>query len=624
MCAINGLINWVEISNSDASKIEKSLLEMNYRGPDYSNFQVYSNCILGHNRLSILDLNTRSNQPMNSVDKRYSIVFNGEIYNFQEIKCELQNLGINFISTSDTEVLLQGFIKFGQEIVEKLRGMFAFAIWDNETKELFVARDRFGEKPFYFIHEPHKYFAFASNLAGIVELTNHKLEISKQAIFELLSQQSIDVDSCIYHGIHKLQPGYLMKINANDINKKKYWTLDYSNKIESTFKESKEKIHQLLIDSVHEQLIADVPVGLFLSGGVDSSVIASIASKNKSDITAITMSTPENKNFDEAESASYVAKKLKINHTIVILDDNCVNDLPKILKTIEPLADASLIPTMAIANEAQKDFKVMLSGDGGDEIFGGYKLPVKYNETKFTGNFFTKFIVGNILKSSNSFLSKKLNDKRILKYAGLETYFENSILNLNEAKILLKSNQLFENKNSKYFNESNYFTTQDADKFLYVGVKNKLVNDFLHKMDSANMFYSVESRAPFLDHRIIDFTSQLSINQLMPNGIDKQILKSIGSEYLPKPFFESPKKGFSIPYYDYLKTTWNDLLIKLVSENISEDLDLINKKYVLELIINYRIKPTFAIGKVLYSILVFEIWLRVFHLKQNPKTINLN
>lgn len=624
MCAINGLINWVEISSSDTSKIEKSLQEMNYRGPDYSNFQIYSNCILGHNRLSILDLKPRSNQPMNSVDNRYSIVFNGEIYNFQEIKIELQNLGINFISTSDTEVLLQGFIKFGQQIIEKLRGMFAFAIWDNAHKELFVARDRFGEKPFYFIHEPNKYFAFASNLAGIVKLANQKLIINKQAIFELFSQQSIDVDSCIYHGIHKLQPGYFMKINAIDSKKTKYWSLNYANKIESTFKESKEKIHQLLIKSVQEQLIADVPVGLFLSGGVDSSVIASIASKNKSDITAITMSTPENKNFDEAEAASYVARKLKINHKIVVLDDNCVNDLPNILRTIEPLADASLIPTMAIANEAQKDFKVMLSGDGGDEIFGGYKVPVNYNETSFSGNFFTKLIIENVLKSNNSFLSNKLNEKRILKYAGLETYFGNSTLNQNHAKILLKSIELFEIKDNKYFQESKHFTNQDADAFLYVGIKNRLVNDFLHKMDSANMFHSVESRAPFLDHRIIDFTSQLSINQLMPNGIDKEILKNIGSEYLPKPFFESPKKGFSIPYYEYLNTTWGDLLLQLINENISENLDLINRKSVLELITNYRINPTFAVGKVLYSILVFEIWLRVFHLKLSPETINLN
>lgn len=624
MCAINGLINWSGVLDVDISKIDKSLKEMNYRGPDYSLFQVYKNCVLGHNRLSILDLNPRSNQPMNSIDNRYSIVFNGEIYNFQEIKSELINVGITFKSTSDTEVLLQGFIAFGQDVVSKLRGMFAFAIWDNITQELFLARDRFGEKPFYFIYEPNQYFAFASNLAGIVVLANQKLEINKQAIFELLSHQSIDVNSCIYLGIQKLAPAHFMKINQFSISKDRYWQLDYSKKIESNFEDSKNIIHELIIDSVQEQLVADVPVGLFLSGGTDSSVIAAIASKDKADITAITMSTPENKNFDEADAAKFVTKNLKINHKIVVLDKSCVNDLPDILKTIEPLADASLIPTMAIAKKAHKDFKVMLSGDGGDEIFGGYKLPLVYNSKNFETNFFSRLLINKCIKTSNTFLKNKLNDKRILKYAGLESYFKNSTLNQNRAKTLLKSNDVFVNKNLQYFEESKNFIKDKADIFLYVGIKNRLLNDFLHKMDSANMFYSVESRAPFLDHRIVDYTSQLSIAQLMPNNIDKEILKSIGAEYMPKSFFEMPKKGFSMPYYDYLKTTWGDLLLKLINENISEDLDLLNKACVVQMILTYRKKPSFAIGKVLYSILVFEIWLRVFHLKQNPETIKLN
>jgi asparagine synthase (glutamine-hydrolysing) len=628
MCAISGIIKWSGTTESDNNKVATSLLEMDYRGPDFSAVKHGPFAVLGHNRLAILDLNPRSNQPMTTIADRYSIVFNGEIYNFKELKAELQGLGVDFNSTSDTEVLLQGFITYGAEIVPKLRGMFAFALWDEQNKELFVARDRFGEKPFYFIYEEATFFAFASNLSGIVALTSQELEINKQAVYELLSQQYITNESCIYNGIQKLAAGHYMTISAIGCVTSRYWELAYRNKIEGSFEESKNTVHQLLSESVAEQLVADVPVGLFLSGGVDSSLIAAIASRKRNDITAITMSTPENKSFDEAETAAFVAKKLKINHKIVVLDKSSVNSLPYILKNIEPLADASLIPTMAIANEAKSDFKVMLSGDGGDEVFGGYKQPVLFNKTPFQGTLWSKRIANKVIKkansSSNNYLVSKFNDQRIFKWAGIEGFYNNVMLQPDRAKKLLKTKLSLQNPTESYLEDSFDFTTEEADKLLYVGVKSKLVGDFLYKMDSATMFSSIESRAPFLDHRIIDFTSKLSTKQLMPNGIDKEILKSIGTEYLPKEVFLNPKKGFSIPYYDYLKSTWGVLLEKLLKEGISSDLNLIDPDCALDLLKIYRLQPSFKLGKILYSILVFEIWLRVFHLKIDPNEINLN
>lgn len=627
MCAINGIINWQGIDKSNKEGVKQSLKEMEYRGPDFSQISFDDFSVLGHNRLSILDLNPRANQPMFSDDNRYTIVFNGEIYNYKLLRAELINLGVNFKSTSDTEVLLKGFIAFGVEILKKIRGMFAFVIWDNLELKIFAARDRFGEKPFYFINEIQKHFCFASNLRGIVELSTKELQIDKKAVYQLLNQQYIDVDTCIYKGIKKLKPGNYLLITKEKTIIKKYWQLDYKDKINLDFKSSKNKVHEILKSAVNEQLEADVPVGVFLSGGVDSSIITSLASKQKKDITALTISTPDDIKNDESKAASYIAKTLDINHKIIKLNKNCVNDLPNILQNIEPLGDASLIPSTVITKEAKKEFKVMLSGDGGDEIFGGYTIPIKYKKFSFKGNFVTSTIVNNLIKNADSpfqnFFYSKLNTKRIFEWGGLESYYNNNSLSNTLDKKIVNSKSDFVSPSIKYYKESLNHIVNEEDSLLYVGVKSKLVDDFLFKIDSSSMHNSIESRAPFLDHRLIEFTSKLSFSQLSPNNIDKEILKSIGTDYLSKEFFKLPKKGFSIPYYSYLKNSWGEILLSLTKEGISSDLGIFNTDSVKELLKNYKIKPTFRIGKILYSILILEIWLRVFHLKMDPNNIKL-
>lgn len=627
MCAINGFINFNGIQQVDIERVQRSLKKMHHRGPDCSQVSFDRNAALGHNRLSILDLNPRANQPMFSEDNRYSIVFNGEIYNYKELRDELISKGLTFKSESDTEVLLKGYIFYDVNILKKLRGMFAFVIWDKKENKIFAVRDRFGEKPFYFNNSKQNEFSFASNLAGIVELSNVALEINKEAIYQLLNQQYIDANSCIYKGIQKIQPGTYLLITKEKTVVNKYWQLDYKDKVNADFNTSKNKIHNLLKSSVSEQLEADVPVGVFLSGGVDSSVITALASKQKENITALTISTPDDFKNDESKSATYVAETLKINHKIIKLSKECVNDLPHILKNIEPLSDASLIPSAAITKEAKKEFKVMLSGDGGDEIFGGYKVPLKYKENLFKGNLFTSTIVNNLIGNAdyglNNYFFSKLNTKRIFKWGGLESYFINTSLSKKIEKELLNHNYNLTSSSNKKYKESLKYITNKEDALMYVGVKSKLVDDFLFKIDSASMHNSIEARAPFLDYRLIEYTSKLSINQLTPNKIDKEILKAIGSDYLSKDFFNLPKKGFSIPYYKYLENSWGNILLSLTEDGISADLGILNPNSVKKLIKKYKLKPNFRIGKILYSILVLEIWLRVFHLKMNPDQIKL-
>jgi len=625
MCGISGLLNWSKLQQKAIENVKDSLINMDYRGPDFSDIYIDDKIVLGHNRLSILDINERSNQPMQSKDGKFIIVFNGEIYNFKELKNELVTKGINFRTTSDTEVLLEGYQLFGEKILQKIRGMFSFVIWDVTNQELFAARDRFGEKPFYYFQNKDT-FGFASNLSGIVPLCDFDLVINKQAIYELFTYQNIDNKTCIYSGIEKLQPGYYLKLSKHGIETKQYWNPYYKNKIEDSSASIENTIHNLIQSSVEEQLVADVPVGLYLSGGTDSSVIASIASKIKKDVVAYTLTMPGNSKYDETEESKIVSQKLGIKHKLIKLEDSCVNNLPHILKTIEPIADASIIPNMEIAKEAKTNFKVMLSGDGGDDIFGGYKAPLNYFHNSFKGNFLSKKVINTVIENSFNYpfnvLNYKLNDKRIFKWAGIETYYNNHLLFPSVVKKIITQGN-YHNNIKNYLSDSNEFCDREEDKLLYVGIKTKLASDYLFKMDAANMFFSVESRAPFLDNRIIDYTSKLSIEQLMPNGIDKEILKNIGAKYLPREFFDLPKKGFSIPYVKYMKNQWGNLLEDFIKEGISSDLGLINSDEVLNYLAVFRKNESNKLGKIMYGLFVFEIWLRVFHLKRNPEEIKL-
>jgi len=619
MCGISGLINWQEVTKKELENVSSSLKEMDYRGPDYSKVFQFKFAALGHNRLAILDLNKRSNQPMSSDDKQFTIVFNGEIYNHNELRKDLIAKGVEFATTSDTEVLLKGYIVFGKAILKMIRGMFAFVIWDNIKNVCFAARDRFGEKPFYYSLDDNNNFLFASNLQGFVALKNQDMEINKQAVYELFSQQFLG-ESTIYKGVQKLKPGHYLEISADSFKDKIYWDVTYADKIETSFSKAKDHIESMLFESVSEQLEADVPVGVYLSGGTDSSIIAALASRKKKDVVALTMSAPNSVN-DESEAASFVANHLGIQHKIVPLDGTSIKYLPKILKTMEPLADVSLIPSMAIAKEASKDFKVMLSGDGADEIFGGYKTPFTFEQNSFKGNFLTKKIIDESLKG-NGKISRYLNDRltmsRLFKWGGIESFYSSIKSPVNEVLSVLNVDGPMVNKKAVNKEILSKISTE-SDILMYLGVKDKLVNDFLYKMDASSMLFSIESRAPYLDYRIVDYVSKLPLGTLMPSGEDKELLKKIGAKYIPESFFKLPKKGFSIPYYDYLKNDWGTLLVKLVKEHISADLGIINPESVVDLVKRYREKPSFRIGRLLYSILVFEIWLRVFHLKIDLK-----
>ncbi|MEO7311381.1 MAG: asparagine synthase (glutamine-hydrolyzing) [Chitinophagaceae bacterium] len=627
MCGISGIIHY-KSSDKEQEAVRQSVANMQYRGPDCSDYYYDDVACFGHVRLAIIDINPRSNQPFHSRCGRYVIIYNGEAYNFQEVRSQMLAEGTVFRSESDTEVLLEGFIKYGPEILTRLRGMWAFVIWDKQDQKAFIARDRFGEKPFYYQwREEEKRLCFASNLAAIRPLVSGELSIDPDAVRQLLNYQFIVQDKCIYKHIQKLPPAHYAWVSSQGVDMHSYWQPDYRSKHGKSYSEMKIEARELLISSIEGQLIADVPVGLFLSGGVDSGVIAGIASRIKKDLMAVTMTVPGNEQYNEEDNAAKVANHCGLIHHKVPLDESCINILPKVLATMEPLADSSLIPSSYVAEYAGRHLKVMLSGDGGDELFGGYGIPLKYlNAVKTGAGTFADGVILQSIKKAYTpgfkYIAERMDATRLFRRASLSTFFQKNFFPYDLQQHLFKAGVSSSNESVEgFYQQSKAFTSNTEDAFMWVGIQTKMVDDFLFKMDSANMLSSVESRAPFLDHRIAELTSGANIQDLMPDGIDKQLLKEIGEEFIPKEVLYDQKKGFALPIKDFLNRKWITSLEQMAAEGLSSDAGIFDPAGIRYIIALYRKKPGQPLARVLYSILVFEIWLRVFHLEMDADEV---
>jgi asparagine synthase (glutamine-hydrolysing) len=610
MCGIVGCFKFGStIQNEDVLKVKSSLILLSHRGPDSYGCIYDDKIVFGHTRLSIIDLSTDSNQPFSRKDLGLSIVFNGEIYNYKILKKLLENEGFIFFTDSDTEVLLVGFKHYGKEICTKLLGMFSFSIYDHVKQEFFAARDRFGEKPFFYILD-EKSFYFSSELKALKSIYPHELVINHSAVIDLFENLYINMNHTIYDNVNVLKPGQYFSCIGTEISISTYYSIPTKVEFDNDFINSKSKFNDLLHDSVASQLIADVPVASFLSSGIDSSLIAGIAHKFSPDITVFTMSTGE-KFTDEAESSKKFCRLMGINQEIVNVDSKSLRGLIKILGSNQPLSDSSLIPTFLVTEFVKDKFKVMLGGDGGDEVFGSYRAPNLYKSNYRGINFFGNLgldIVYNYFPLTYS----KISDKNRIKYGGWKNYYRRNFL-------LGFYDQIFKESSPQNFIinvleeiENNY---HDSPEKLSFGLDfhTRLPADFLFKIDSASMQNSVEVRSPFLDFRLVDFSLKSSLSSLMPNGIDKELTRSLFKDLTGYEHLED-KKGFSIPFAKYLLKEWGDLLENLLNERLSENYFKFNVDGILKLLQTFRSNPSQNVARILFTMLVLEIWLREFHL----------
>jgi asparagine synthase (glutamine-hydrolysing) len=540
-------------------EVKSKLESIQFRGPDYTGIQKVGDLIFGHLRLSILDLDVRSHQPMQFED--LTIVFNGEIYNFQEIKKELSDLGYIFNTTGDTEVLLKGYAVWGEDIVPKLNGMFAFAIYNSTKQKIFCSRDRLGVKPFYYSWQGGK-FEICSQLRPIAQ--NKK--INEDAVSMFLDCTYIPSPYTIYQRVHKLAPGNNLEIDliTNKTKVWEYWNLKEVTNAGLSYEEAKEKLHKLLKDAVKIRLQSDVPFGSFLSGGIDSALISSIAAKvSKQPIKTFSIGFEDPK-YDESKIAAQFAQIMESVHTETICTPKDILEmLPKLIQVYdEPFGDSSALPSLLL-NKVTKQYVTMaLSGDGGDESFLGYnhfdwvtKFKLLLKSPFIIRLLLSKLLVFNILGARTGPL------KRIFAIKGSADFI---------AGIFTGYNSLLIKRNAKWFSHYKGFTKWAKDLYQQtadLNIKLWLENDSNVKVDRASMAYSVEVRSPFLDYRIIEFARTLPVSYRYLPGRKKRILKDILKEYIPEEVFNQPKRGFAVPIGQWIRKE----LREEFESNLSDD-----------------------------------------------------
>jgi asparagine synthase (glutamine-hydrolysing) len=578
MCGIYGI-------NKKQTKetLNATLKLADFRGPDFTGVSISDNYSFGHNRLSIIDLDSRSNQPFKIDD--YEIVFNGEIYNYQEIKEELLVKGYVFHTNSDTEVLLLGYKAYGEKILDKLNGMFSFVIYNPMKNIFFGARDRLGKKPFYY-YKKDDVFEFASQLKQI--RFQKDLRIDKKSEKLYFRYGYVPEPYTIFEDVYKLEAGYSFTydLSSFEFSKKQYWDISTSNEhFTNSYETIKRSLKELIVDSIKQRLHSDVPVGVFLSGGVDSSLVSSIVAKElnqKLDTFSIKFSDAE---FDESNIAKEIANILGTKHHTLECKSEDMIDLIENLNEYydEPYNDSSSLAMMVLSRETRKYVTVALSGDGGDELFWGYN------------NYFRMAKVRNLyelpkfIRKSASFVLNKSSNYRMKKIAdGLK------IDTLEE--LFLYSGRLFDFE--KLFNQKNILCQDEYKKYLYsqkdfferisdYDIKTYMNGDIFTKVDRATMAYSLESRTPLVDYRVVEYSQKIPFKYKYKNGSGKNILKDILYDYLPKKIFDRPKSGFTVPLRNWFRNELKDYVYETLSEENLQKIDNINIGYVKEMIENH-------------------------------------
>ena len=628
MCGIAGFIDFNKHSTLKTIHLLTDILH--HRGPDDSGYTFYEepcfNVGLGHRRLSILDLSKHGHQPMLFED--LEIVYNGEVYNFKEIREELKKYNYTFESNSDTEVILKSYHHWGIKAVDKFNGMFAIAIYDKTNQKIVLIRDRAGVKPLYWYFKDGL-FMFSSELKSFHEHNEFKKVINKDALALYLQYGYILQPHTIFNNTYKLKSGHYLDINlkTKNIEEISYWdVIDFYNKpkLDITEEEAIALLEKLLKSAFDYRMIADVPVGVFLSGGYDSSLVTALLQNNRAEkLNTFTIGFHEN-GFDESSYAKQVAQHLGTNHTeYYCTQKDALEIIPKLADIYdEPFGDSSAIPTALVSQVARKKVTVCLSADGGDEIFAGYE---KYQKTLQYFKIITR--TPKFLKKALSLILDKINIKYIPyinKLNNVETKFEkiknilhaeNPVLIMNYISQPYTSNEvkclLLHNIKEIKTNFDNYKllsnSNDEINQMLAIDYQTYMVDDILTKVDRATMFVGLEGREPLLDHRILEFSAQLSSQLKYKNGNKKWILKHITHKYLPKELMDRPKMGFAVPINEWFKDELKDYFLFYLNEDRLNKEGLFNSKEVVKQRDKYFYGDRENIQR-LWFILMFEMW----------------
>ena len=555
---------------------------LQHRGPDSSGIFVSADkkLKLGHQRLAVLDLSDRAGQPMSK--NSCQIVYNGEVYNFQELRKDLELKGYKFDSNSDTEVVLAVYLEYGLAAFEKLDGMFALAIYDSRSQQLILARDRMGIKPLYY-HWDNKSFYFASEIQALPVGKN----INLKSVQKFLQQNYVYGPETILENVFQLPAAHLAvyDINTNSLDTKKYWQADFDNK-NNNISTAVGDLKDVLSASVKQSMISDVPLGVFLSSGVDSSLIAALGKEYNQQVDTFTVGF-EFDSFDESKDSAKIAEILGVNHHSINLNKQEVIDkIPEILDLFhEPFGDSSAIPMYFLARFAREKVKVCLSGDGADELFGGYPiyyLPRISNIYRYMP--FKSLLERGVAKmpSSSDKMSLDYKLRRFVHAAKHDYKRAHFYYRAMHNQGVLTDNFGASESFDTYF--KNVADQNTLNQLLYVDQQTVLEGDYLVKVDRTSMAHSLEVRVPFLNNAVIDFANQLHPKLKIKGTTTKYVLKKLLEQYLPKDLIYTEKKGFAFPIADWLRQELKDFMLESLAREKVEKISFLNYSKVEELI----------------------------------------
>ncbi len=629
MCGITGFIDFARSSSENT--LERMTNTLFHRGPDGSGIQLLNEAKaqigFGHRRLSIIDLSEHGTQPMQF--EHLWICFNGEIYNYQEIKDELSSLGHSFVGGSDTEMILHAYAQWGKACIDKFIGMFAIVLYDTKANTIFCVRDRAGVKPFFY-YKQGDLFLFASELKAFHQHPKFQKKINLAAVGAFMQYGNVPTPHCIFEDCYKLEPGHSLTLNLENqtVQIERYWNVyDAYNqpKTSISYEEAKTETEKILSSACEYRMVADVPVGVFLSGGYDSACVTSLLQKNRTEkLKTFTIAVPDI-GLNEAPYAKDVAKHLGTDHTEIECTQKDATDLIVDLPFYydEPFADSSAIPTTLVSIMARKHVTVALSADAGDEVFAGYN---RYDYLMRYGKKMEQ-LPGFVRKSMAGMMDLIPSDKIPVlknKYNFHNRYekLKGILRNPSSEQIMLSLSQQFTDeqlknvlKNANFEALPTHYRSKELKAefstpltyMMAIDYQTYLLDDILQKVDRATMTASLEGREPFLDHRVIEWAATLPDDFKYHNGEKKYILKEIVHDYIPKELMDRPKMGFAIPIAHWLQ---NDLR-ELVEEHLSE------KKIVEQGIFNWefvaKLKADFFGGKKefdvkLWYLLMFQMW----------------
>ncbi|HKO62572.1 MAG TPA: asparagine synthase (glutamine-hydrolyzing) [Pyrinomonadaceae bacterium] len=620
MCGIVGVVR-NDGRDVDRAVVERMCEAIRHRGPDDDGFYVDGSVGLGMRRLAIIDLKT-GQQPIHNQDSSSWIVFNGEIYNYLELREKLEKLGHTFYTNSDTEAIVHAYDQYGSDCPKHLRGMFAFAIWNKNTQELFLARDRVGKKPLLYA-EINGEFIFGSEFSALLTHPGISREVNSEAIHYYLSYMCVPAPLTAYRSIKKLEPGHSLRYRKGEVKTERYWQPDFSKKIDVDEVEAGERIIELLRDAVRVRLMSEVPLGAFLSGGIDSSAVVALMSQEMSQPVKTFSIGFEEQDFSELSHARRIADLVGADHHEFIVRPDALDVLPTLVEHYgEPYADSSAVPTYYVARETRRHVTVALNGDGGDECFGGYQryvamqLAEKYHKLPRVFRHAVIDQAVGFLPGSERTRSTPARVKRFMRAASLPkvprylrwmSVFDDAVKNDLYSDQFARATRDFSEASilEPWFQKANGAGIVDAT--LLADTMNYLPNDLLVKVDIASMAVSLEARSPFLDHHVIEFAASLPENYKVRGLTTKYILKRVLKGLLPEENLVRPKMGFGVPVGHWFRNEMQGFLREVLLSEAASRRNLF-KPETVRYMVQEHIEGRQDFAHQLWSLLMLELW----------------